>query len=490
MTLSTPWSQRLLALAVLTSWLVPAANAQITVLREDFEDDAVAYTTSVTEFSDGFGDFFTRTDGSTIASNYEVTGFGGTSYFAAQDIDGEVDSPTQSIFFSNLNIEGLENLSLSFSLAEDDDGENQDWDEPDYLRVYASVFDTQNTTRHAGAETLIFAVESDPGTGETPLLFNTEPRVDTDLDGWGDGTAITSEFAAFVASIPGTGDRLNLRIEISLNAGDEDIAIDDVVVIGQETERVVACAPGTGMGFFVIPGDIDYGFDTDGNGPVGEQVTIANLGASIVSIEGCTVAAFDPLTEQVVFAEPPLGAQTINPRTGLRRSTGAPWPANVIPDGPGALVLVDGAVSVGMSVADVLPNLVAGLVYQDEDTILFNYRSGAVNTSTDDFLAALAALSQSVAGEDEAAGIDLDVAAAPNPFRGRTTVSFGVAEAADVRVAVYDALGREVALLAEAPYGAGRHELAFESADLPAGVYVIRAVVGADARTARVTLAR
>jgi hypothetical protein len=43
--------------------------------------------------------------------------------------------------------------------------------------------------------------------------------------------------------------------------------------------------------------------------------------------------------------------------------------------------------------------------------------------------------------------------------------------------AVYDVLGRRVATLVEGPLGAGTHTLTTTSAELPPGVYVIRATV-------------
>ena len=251
----------------------------------------------------------------------------------------------------------------------------------------------------------------------------------------------------------------------------------------------IACSVGSGLGFFVADGDPAFGFDTDGDGPNGEQVFIANQGTQPIDLAGCAFGAFDPFTEQVVFATAPFGSQVILPQTGIRQSTGAPWPADVLPDGPGALVIVDGAVAVGATVADVLPTLVAGLVYRSEDDILFNYNSQD-QTATADFAAALARLSQPVASEDDASAVDLAVTAAPNPLRDRTTVAFGVAEAADVRVALYDALGRQVALLADAPFAIGRHELTLDARDLPAGVYVVRATVGAEAFSTRVTVSR
>ncbi|MEO0556946.1 MAG: T9SS type A sorting domain-containing protein [Bacteroidota bacterium] len=96
----------------------------------------------------------------------------------------------------------------------------------------------------------------------------------------------------------------------------------------------------------------------------------------------------------------------------------------------------------------------------------------------------------SVAGEDDPATIELALTVSPNPLRDRAMVSFSTSEATDVLVAVYDALGRRVGLLADAPYSVGRHELAFEADSLSAGTYLIRATVGAESRSVRITLTR
>ncbi|MEO0871723.1 MAG: lamin tail domain-containing protein, partial [Pseudomonadota bacterium] len=82
------------------------------VLDETFETDGAGtrYTFSTGEGSDGSGDFFTRTDGSTIGSFYEVAGQGGDFFFAAQDTDsvpGLSSDDEQSIFFTGLDISGL-----------------------------------------------------------------------------------------------------------------------------------------------------------------------------------------------------------------------------------------------------------------------------------------------------------------------------------------------------------------------------------------------
>ena len=77
----------------------------------------------------------------------------------------------------------------------------------------------------------------------------------------------------------------------------------------------------------------------------------------------------------------------------------------------------------------------------------------------------------------------------PNPTAGAATLAFTLAESAEVTLTVYDALGRRVATLAEGLQPAGAHEATF-GAGLPAGIYVVRFEVGAEAWTERVTLVR
>ncbi|HLT47758.1 MAG TPA: T9SS type A sorting domain-containing protein, partial [Rubricoccaceae bacterium] len=59
----------------------------------------------------------------------------------------------------------------------------------------------------------------------------------------------------------------------------------------------------------------------------------------------------------------------------------------------------------------------------------------------------------------------------------------------DVRLAVYDVLGREVAVLVDARQEAGAHRATFDASGLAAGTYVYRLVVGSEVQTGRLTLA-
>jgi hypothetical protein len=81
-------------------------------------------------------------------------------------------------------------------------------------------------------------------------------------------------------------------------------------------------------------------------------------------------------------------------------------------------------------------------------------------------------------------------AAYPNPSNGRTVIPVALAERAEVRVTVYDMLGREVAVLAEGHLAAGAHRLHLDASVVQAGVYVVRASAEGHAATARLTVIR
>jgi hypothetical protein len=79
---------------------------------------------------------------------------------------------------------------------------------------------------------------------------------------------------------------------------------------------------------------------------------------------------------------------------------------------------------------------------------------------------------------------------APNPFRRGTTIRYALPEKADVRLVVYDLLGRRVATLADGLQRAGRHRVRFEAADMPGGVYVYRLRSGDFTETRTMTVVR
>ena len=81
-------------------------------------------------------------------------------------------------------------------------------------------------------------------------------------------------------------------------------------------------------------------------------------------------------------------------------------------------------------------------------------------------------------------------ASRPNPIRGRATLRFTTQGAGAARVALYDVLGREVAVLLDGDVAAGVTTVALDGSRLAAGVYVV-VVESGGARAARVvTVAR
>ncbi len=202
---------------VLLSFLVfclPFSIGQTTIWSLDFET-AGGYTTSVAEFNAGTGDYFIRTDGYDIDA---VLTNSSSYFFAAQDINGG-DNITLPVSIDNINIQNYTNIELRIDIAEDDDGTNEDWDDADYFHV---KYDIDNS----GIPTNLLWIENDGS------QYNSAPFLDTDFDATGDGTEITNTFSQFTKTIPETGNLMDLTIEFYLDSGDEDIAIDNIELVG------------------------------------------------------------------------------------------------------------------------------------------------------------------------------------------------------------------------------------------------------------------
>ncbi len=65
----------------------------------------------------------------------------------------------------------------------------------------------------------------------------------------------------------------------------------------------------------------------------------------------------------------------------------------------------------------------------------------------------------------------------PNPFNPTTTISISMPSSADLKVSVFNVLGQQVAVLANARYTEGYHSLTFDGSKLSGGVYFVQAVV-------------
>lgn len=83
-----------------------------------------------------------------------------------------------------------------------------------------------------------------------------------------------------------------------------------------------------------------------------------------------------------------------------------------------------------------------------------------------------------------------EIFAAPNPFMDRTSLTFATEESSNVRLAVYDVLGREVAVLVDGELEAGTHQATFDARSLAAGVYVYHLTVGSAVQSGQMMVVR
>lgn len=87
---------------------------------------------------------------------------------------------------------------------------------------------------------------------------------------------------------------------------------------------------------------------------------------------------------------------------------------------------------------------------------------------------------------DEALSLN---APAPNPARGYTTIAFGVKEATETTVALYNVLGQHVKTLYQGTPQAGQlNDMEFNVGTLPSGMYFVRMQTDGQTRTQRLTV--
>ncbi len=232
------------------------------------------------------------------------------------------------------------------------------------------------------------------------------------------------------------------------------------------------------------------------------EVTITNSSiGDTVELDACTLAIYDGYDEVVTDTD-------VAPDPTLLAPQASYIYAPTIPTGrPGAAVLSTADLQVGNGVGAAAPpggatTVVAGVVFDATGRV---YTEGGVDgqcgngggrrscsspEGAADFVAALSAVFGGATGSEDGGALALAVAVGPNPVRGLARVTYSVPGPSAVRVSVFDALGREVAVLAEGPRGPGAYQAALDGAALPAGVYVVRAAVGSEVRTASVTVVR
>ncbi|MCE7993659.1 MAG: hypothetical protein HEP71_16865, partial [Roseivirga sp.] len=222
--------------------------SQTPIFSENFDTCAGAYS-EYGVHSDGSSDYFLRTNGTvetigcaapTVADN----GFTNTSgflaltntngfYYTGEDTD-RTENPNQSggafgsgansggVHFNDIDVSAFTNVQIKCSFAARNDSPTVGTFElGDGVKIY--VDKTNN-----GTYELIAAF----GIVETPELFgNQYLSLDTDFDGYGEGTILTSAFQEFTFDIAGAT-TMDVRIELVSTGSNEEIAFDTFVVQG------------------------------------------------------------------------------------------------------------------------------------------------------------------------------------------------------------------------------------------------------------------
>lgn len=94
---------------------------------------------------------------------------------------------------------------------------------------------------------------------------------------------------------------------------------------------------------------------------------------------------------------------------------------------------------------------------------------------------------------DESAGLPLENSLFdnyPNPFNASTLISYTLQEPTDVRIEIFDILGRHVDTLIDEKQPAGYHRIIWNADDCPSGVYFARLEAGSRSQSVRLVLLR
>ncbi|MFH1193153.1 MAG: T9SS type A sorting domain-containing protein [Candidatus Jorgensenbacteria bacterium] len=78
----------------------------------------------------------------------------------------------------------------------------------------------------------------------------------------------------------------------------------------------------------------------------------------------------------------------------------------------------------------------------------------------------------------------------PNPFNPSTSIKYEVSSITYVRLAVYNILGIEIAVLVEERKSPGAYTVRFDGSNLPSGIYFYRLQAGNFVETKRMALVK
>ncbi len=239
----------ILSTLFLISFSIYDSTGQITIWTEDFETNGNTANggdsrySSPNDFYDATtdDDYWGRvrvtdrnyflTDVSTGLIANSIGTYGGASgsfFYAGEDLDDTgagIGSPdgndVKQILFPNINILGAKSMTFKglFAAGNTNACGGNAYDAADYMEVYYSI--------DGGVEVLGLCFNPDLECN-IPMDTSNEPLfMDPNCDGdGGEGTPLSNSFAEFSFPIAGTGTSLEIRVEIYMDAGNEEVAMD------------------------------------------------------------------------------------------------------------------------------------------------------------------------------------------------------------------------------------------------------------------------
>lgn len=248
-----------LPLLCLALAIAPAFVSANVIVSEDFEDQVTTYTQIPVDNTtrNGMGtteDYFGQVDNSNIDQTY--AGFGGNSFWSAQNTDGDTTNNSDNITleWTGINIAGFTNLTFDGNFATFDNlgglsNGTGHWDPSTSVRVQAQI--------DGGGFFNVLGFESINNTSTNRAVREDIDFVDNGQGFAGEGALLTDNLTLFSRTIAGTGSTLDFRINVTgLNGNGEDIAFDDISING-DLENVPEPASillfGSALGACVLP---------------------------------------------------------------------------------------------------------------------------------------------------------------------------------------------------------------------------------------------
>lgn len=245
-----------IVLLLLTSLIVFINNssAQTLLYQESFETDGEGVSYRSNSFNDNSGGFFCRSDSSGYPFTQPIKYLDGDWCWGSADVD-EPANPLGAnekgyLVLQTLDVAAHGEIKIYFTIAANGPDHLRFEEDDEFLIQYA--FDDNIITSAQSADDVVDSVSQVNGGNYTNAIafYGKNPSDDLardyDLDGFADSSshAVGTGLKIYSCLVPNNGNSLlSLRIICGQNTGSEDIAFDNIRVIGQGAPCILPSLP-------------------------------------------------------------------------------------------------------------------------------------------------------------------------------------------------------------------------------------------------------